>query len=268
MKRVLPVVLGAVVALVAGCATTTGVRVGAAPLASAAPSASAPDVPPGEVYSPEAAHAKQVAMLALVHIPAGSTQLTASPTPDLTGVQTTASDNFLDLPTWWSVPLSRDAYITYLTQNPPAGFSYGGGGSSTIVNSNNYTQTSLDSPDAQIIVSYQSVAADRVDIRVDAQVIWLPVKTVAEMIPTTLARATLAYTGPSSTFGTGDTTPKPKHKTVVLTGAKLRRLIAALNPLPTEAPGERSCPADFREQAVITMRFDGQKVVDQLDIGG
>ena len=115
-----------VVALVAGCATTSGVRVAAAPAASAQPTTPATALP-GEVFSPEAAHAKQVAMLALVHVPPGSTELPVSPTTDLTHAQSIGADNFLDLPTWYSVPMSQTQFAAYLKANPPQGFAGGGG---------------------------------------------------------------------------------------------------------------------------------------------
>ena len=113
-----------------------------------------------------------------------------------------------------------------------------------------------------IVVYYESMGAAQVDIRVDAQVIWLPPKTDAERIPATLARATLSYSGPSGSFyGTGDTTPKPKHAKVIVTGPRLRKLIAILNGAATLSDGIGGCTADFGEQATITMSFGGHKVV-------
>jgi hypothetical protein len=244
-----------VIGLLAGCATTSGVRVGAAPAASTQPSATAL---PGDVFSPEAAHAKQVAMLALVHVPTGSTQLTVSPTTNLNNAQSVGVDNFLDLPTWYTVPLSSTDFAAYLKANPPDGFLGGGGGTGNGVTMVEYAQGPNQSQYATILVYYQAVGPDQVDIRVDADVIWLPPKTPAEKIPATLARATVAYTGPTGSFGgTGDTTPKPKHATVAVTGPRLHKLIAILNALPTESNGIGGCTADFGERATIRMSFGG-----------
>ena len=255
-----------VVALLTGCASTTGVRAGTAPETSAAPSAATPVVPAGEVHSAAEGLAKATAMLTLVHLPAGATKLAASPTPDLAQVQSTASDNFLDVPAFYSVPVTAKAFASYAKTLKVAGFGPGPGSFGGTVTMDGFSSDTVGWH-ALVLVSYQDVGG-HVDVRVDGQVIWLPVKTAAELIPVTVKAATLAYTGPMSSFGTGDTSPKPKDKTVLVTGTKLHQLIVALNGEATVAPGESSCPENNGEIAVITLHFGGQKVVDSVSLSG
>ncbi|BEP13618.1 hypothetical protein acdb102_19290 [Acidothermaceae bacterium B102] len=239
--------------------TTSAVRADVPPPATA--------VTPGEVHSAADGVAKATAMLTLVALPPGATNLVVSPTPDLAGAQSTASDNFIDVPAFYSVPVTKAAFATYLTTLTIAGFSHGLGSFGGNTTMDGFVSDTVGW-DALILIYYQDVGG-HVDVRVDGQVIWLPNKTAAEMIPLTLPRASLAYTGPTSSFGrTGDTTPKPKHAHVVLTAGKLRKLITALNALSTVAPGESSCPAGFGEMATITMSFGGHKIVARVFLDG
>src|SRR4051812_47700209 len=112
-------------ALIAAFATSSGVRAEAATAASIWPSAAAPVVPAGEVHSPAEGLAKATAMVSLVALPAGSTTLPVSPTPDLATAQSTGSDNFIDVPAFYSVPVTDVAFATYLKTLTVAGFSPG-----------------------------------------------------------------------------------------------------------------------------------------------
>ena len=151
------------------------------------------------------------------------------------------------------MPLSATGFAAWLTANPPQGFSGGGGGFGNQVTSVEYGQVSLQDEDAILVVYYQPVAAGQVDVRVDAQV------------PTTLSRTILTYTGSTGRSGlTGDTTPKPQHATVVITGPRPHKLIAVLNGMSTESNGIGGCGEDLGETATFGMSFDGHKIVYSL----
>ena len=74
-----------------------------------------------------------------------------------------------------------------------------------------------------------------VGVRVDAQVVWLPVRTAAESLPKTGARATLASTLWGATVSS--------TSAVALGPAESNRLASMLNAMPTRSDATHGCPA-------------------------
>ena len=100
---------------------------------------------------------------------------------------------------------------------------------------------------------------DSVDVRADAQVIWLTPKSPYDTIAPGAGPATLAYTGPGGT----------PRRTVTLTDAELAKLASAINALEILPPGPAwSCPMDTGEHAVLTLHTGGHTQAFDIQLLG
>lgn len=213
-------------------------------------------VPVDSIHSKAAAAALAEDALNLVTFPAGSTRLATRPalgTPDLNQLQSITS--LVSRTRWWSVPgLVADA-TAYFTANPPAGLT-------------------IEEPQGGPTIAWTTGAAaafglnadlvqdgDHVDVSLGSQVIWTPAKTAIETIPASVTSATLDYDGSGYNYFGLDSRR-------VVTGATLAQLRAAINPNPTGWIGGRSCPADFGDDATLTMRYSGHAVVFTIATSG
>jgi hypothetical protein len=222
------------------------------------------------VHSPAAAAAQADADLALVVLPAGALPHAGSPNSRLDNpAQSVAVGSLVDHNLWWTAPGTMAGFLAFLQAHPPQGFTHDmtGSGGTDQVTTWGYNRNG--SQDETLLVSVIR-DGDHVDVRADAQVIWTPDKTSAEIIPPTLTSATFDYKGPMAhSFGSDTTTPKPAHAHRVLTGTVLRRVAAAVNALQTEPAGaEYSCPADNGEAGKIRAFYGGQHVTFDLSFTG
>jgi hypothetical protein len=224
-----------------------------------------------DVHFAGAASALADADLGLIQLPAGAIQLAGSPNTALDQPsQITAVTSIVDHNLWWTVPGSQKAFLAYLASHPPQGFDQyltSSGGSSSALTWG-YGRGGLGSNETLLITVVQ--VGDDVDVRADAQVIWTPDKTPAEIIPATLASATFDYKGPMpGSYKDDSTTPKPAHAHRVLTGKALRRVAADLNSLPTQAlGGEFNCPMDTGERGQVHAVYGGQHVTFDIALSG
>jgi hypothetical protein len=223
---------------------------------------------PGDVHTLAAAQAKAQLMLPLLALPPGSAITAASTSPLLqyaNAYPATTPDFVGQATQWWTVP-GTDAQLTaYLkTLDVPGfslGFSYEGNAQSAALAA--FQQPGLAvNADATLSVEHVQLGA-QVVARVDAMVVWLPLKSALEVVPRTVKSAVLDYSDVPPTpppFGGGDTTPRPRHAHKVVTGAALRRIIAAIDDAHPAVPFESSCPQGIDETATLAFHYSGHKV--------
>lgn len=289
---------GAVVVLLSGCAsasqvahtqaTTSPAPSTAGPPASVTPTSIAPPStgatpsaiptqlgpaggdqpgPQGQLYSKHAALLRAAADLALVHVPPGSVQQQGKLPAALTkmsegiGAETAREDE------WWTVPGTAAAVSAWILKHPPAGF-VTGDRSGDIHGETTYDYDYPQGVAAPETLLGISVAqdGDRVDVRAQAQVVYLPTRTPVETIPASVTSAEAVYQPPNQGLAT-NVTPSPR-RTATVTGADLRLLITTLNGLDGQSPVMHSCPAPDGEEAFVTFGYGGHRVVFHVELNG
>ncbi len=142
---------------------------------------------------------------------------------------------------FWTAAGTVGSTIAYLQAHPPAGMTAAGsgtaGGPGVPPNESLYFQSSeLRSVDYTVIAFHGGVA-----VRVDAQVLWAPIRDPADDVPAspTSVDVLLVRRNPQLHQGA----PTVHH---ILTGAAARRLAAFVNRLPRAVPTNYvGCPADM-----------------------
>ena len=212
-----------------------------APLALASPAAPTPDT-----EQARAAEAADVAnsLLGLVTLPVGATHVTSAPAPELTAApEFSMTKRMAVAHEFFTVPGSIDSVLTFVQTHLPAGFTSDGGG----YGGNPYSadvlligRSTSAFAEPWLMVS-ATQAGGLIGVRVSSQVVWLPVRTAAEIIPSTVQSATLVgmnYTQSAS------------NKTVNLDATQARALAAIINALPTASDAEHHCPPITSETTV------------------
>lgn len=211
---------------------------------SSGPSAS-PSVPLASASSDagreQVAHTVATRLLAEVHLPSGSTQVSSAPAPMLTAPAAfPMSPNLVDVSAWWTAPGSVDDLIAYVQAHPPAGLDGSGGGYGGGSTELTFGGTSTADYAAPQLVIVATASGGRVAVRADAQVIWRPARTAAETVPTDVSAATVARSSDAS------------RRMVVLNDKQRRAVAGLLNNLDTVAPARHGCPAII---SVTTITF-------------
>ena len=224
--------------------------------------------PDGELYSKHAAQLRLDADLAGLHLPPGavrqSTPLPKAVTQSSSyiGLETAALD------TWWSLPGTAADVITYLKSHPPTGFGIANINSTlTLHGESGLEFVPLASKGPQTLFE-AGIAQDgeRVDIRVQLQVGYLPTRTAIETIPASVSTGSAVYQPP--TWGLpNNATPAPR-RTATLSAADVRVIADALNGVDARSPIEHSCPAPSGEEAWFTFRYSGHTVVFHVALNG
>jgi hypothetical protein len=200
-------------------------------LVLASPAAPSPDTE--QARTTEAAYIAN-ALLPLVTLPTGATQVTGPPTPQLTAApESEMTKRMAVAHTFYTVPGSIDSVLAFVQTHLPAGFTSQGGGSGGSPYTADVLLVGAATPAFEQPWLMVSAAQDGglIGVRVDSQVVWLPVRTAAENIPATVSGATLVNQG------TG-----PAAKTVTLDATQARTLAAIINALPTASDAEHGCP--------------------------
>ena len=216
VRRAALVITALAIAL-AGCASKT-VESSAPASTSTAPSAigsppsaqlsaqaltlNSPAAPSPDTEKARAAEAALVAnsLLRLVNLPAGATPVTSPPAAGLTAApESEMTKRTAVAHTFFTVPGTIDSVLTFVQTHLPAGFTSNGGGSGgppytaeVIL----YGEPTLAFQPPWLMVSV-GLSGSLVGVRVDSQVVWLPIRTAAEFIPATVQGATLVATGDS-----------------------------------------------------------------------
>jgi hypothetical protein len=226
-------------------------------LVLASPAAPSPDTE--QARTTEAGYIAN-ALLPLVRLPTGATQVTSPPAPELTAApEFEMTKRMAVAHTFYTVPGSIDSVLTFVQTHLPAGFTSEGGGSGGQPYAANVLLVGEATPAFEqpwLMVSAAQAGA-QIGVRIDSQVVWLPVRTAAEVIPPTVQSATLVDQGAG---------PGPAAKTVTLDAAQARTLAAIINALPTASDAEHGCPA-ITSYATLTFASTPKIVVTESACG-
>ena len=176
------------------------------------------------------------ALLGLVTLPVGATHVTSPPAPELTAApEYEMTKRVAVSQTFYTAPGSIESVLAFVQTHLPAGFTsdgggYGGNPYSAYVDIHGVQTLAFAQPELMVSAAQ---AGERIGVRISTQVIWLPVRTAAEIIPTTVQGATLALSG----SGPGSAT-----KSLTLTATQAQALAAVINRLPTASDAEHGCP--------------------------
>jgi hypothetical protein len=186
-----------------------------------------------------------------VQLPAGAVVSATAPTQVLAEAQNSpGSKNLVEATRFYTVPGSIDAVLAYAQAHPPSG-AYFNGTSSTgednVVTSKGITFGSIATHDyAAPRVSVVAVPIGaKVGVRIDAYLIWRPLRTLAEYAPVNATSATACPGGldcPKATLNTQDA----------------RELAAFFNSLDTVAPSDAygGCESGSSGSGATHITFD------------
>ena len=161
-----------------------------------------PAAPTPDTEQARKAEAAELAnsLLHLVTLPAGATPVTSPPAAGLTAAPESQETNRMAVAhTFFTVPGTIDSVLTFVQTHLPAGFTSNGsgwGGPPYTAEVDLYGEPTLAFQQPLLMVSAR-LSGPLVGVRVDSEVIWLPVRTAAEFIPTTVQGATLVAAGDS-----------------------------------------------------------------------
>jgi len=235
-------VLGGVgmVALLAGCGTVSA-GPATAPVTSVAAAQQTPQ---------QRAVADSASLLASFVPPPQAVRTTRAPVSLLAGAPTEpASANVVTRIGWWQVAGQPATVLEWIKAHQPSGFSdAGGGGVGRIVPGSapapirplpNRQVSFLDftRPDVPgVLVDRTVIAAvvadgrDRTAIGVYAQVLWLPARTAASLIPAAARLVTITPLSGSAPPAATD------HQVTITDRTQLTRIAAVVNALPSQLP--------------------------------
>jgi hypothetical protein len=228
-----------------------------APLVLASPAAPSPDTE--QARTAEAAYIAN-SLLDLVTLPAGATHVSTPPAPALTAApESEMTKRMAVAHTFYTVPGTIDSVMTFVQTHLPAGFSNSGGGSGGPPYSADLMLVGESTPafgQPWLLVSATQDGA-LIGVRVDSQVVWLPVRTAAEFVPSAVPGATLVGTSYGQAVS---------NKTVTLDSTQARALAAIINALPTASDAEHGCPA-ITHDATLTFTSTPKIVVTESGCG-
>lgn len=170
-------------------------------------------------------------------------------------IQSPDSPNLIDKPSWWQVPGQPKQVLAWERAHLPHMFTPNGTGSSGGPKPPIMWDDQYSLPDVPNLLAWPSLLVGAVsaghgttDIRVDAQVVWVPAKPAAERVPSAAKVVTVTVlTEP----GVG-----PIHlagPVTVSDPAKVRRIAAMVDGLSVNPPAVSSCPA-FMNGVSLTFR--------------
>jgi len=137
----------------------------------------------------------------------------------------------------FTLPSSVDSatVFAFVQDHLAAGFTNSGGGSGDGPEDVVFEGVPTDAFEAPQLMVTTEQAGNLMGVRVDAQVVWLPVRTAAETLPKTGASATLASTESGVTVSS--------TSAIALGPAESNRLATILNAMPTRSDAKHGCPA-------------------------
>lgn len=245
-------------------------------LASAGTAVAAPAIPgppqfQGDLFSPFRAAVRAHALLGYLPLPATATPAKAS--PSLPGAHDVPSQDRVVRSRWWTVPGTAAQLAAFLQTHIPDGFD---APVVTVaphhaVHLSYATQATFPAHNF-LDVTYLPGAA-QVQLRVDAEVVWLPRRSPLELVPLTTraveidVRPTFADSGLSS-----------RHL-VARGGEIFGKLVPQLDDAPASPPGQTGCPPvldgwtttlTFRigHRVVVFRWFDGGCDVMSVTVNG
>jgi hypothetical protein len=239
-----------------GASATAGAG-SVAPLILNSPAAPSPDTE--QARTAEAAYIAN-SLLGLIALPAGATQVTSPPTPYLTAApEFSMTERMAVAHTFYTVSGTVDSVLAFVQSHLPNGFTSDGAGSggSPYIADLLLLGESTPAFDQPWLMVSATQAGSLIGVRVSSQVVWLPVRTAAETIPTTVSGATLVGMSYDQA-GTNETVP--------LDATQARALAATINALPTATDAEHHCPA-ITSQTTLTFASTPKIVVTDTICG-
>ena len=197
-------------------------------------------------------------LLSGVGIPPGAVDHDGGPVGALVGpAQQPMSDNLIDVANSWVVPGTLYDDLAYLKQHLPSGLTLDGARVGSPVSGGTGGSQSLfyraaagpDDQGAELLLTAASDSAGGVDLRVDVQDVWQPIRPASDLVPATVSGATLV-----SRTGLTTTPPAPTTTTVHVNRAAAQHIAEMLNALPTQAGG--AAPGAGPPNATISITFD------------
>lgn len=246
----LRVALAFVVVLAAGCT-------GAGSSASRTPP---PSIVAPSTVSPAPADPRSVALdestrlIGAVLLPPGARPMTRAPVPTLRSAPTRPSSPYLlDVPRWWSLPISASSALSWLHAHPPRGLrlsstgsGVGPGGPSGFLSYSDRTAPSYSL--ATLVLDVAPDGRGGSALRSDGQTLWVPSRPAAEAVPTDVSAVRLiAYRG------SGCCAARHVLAHRMVRGAKAAELARLANALLRDNRGVVNCANDtgFRISAMF-----------------
>ena len=221
-------------------------------------------------HSPRAVTQRAVArLLAAAPVPPSATRAAKAPVAALAKpLSEPASTNLVRRTAWWVVPGGVDQALAFVTAHRPAGVTASGsqesgGGSGPTVRGLTFDATGRQwrRPDtyAQFELSVAATAdGNRTVLRVDAEAIWLPARSASARIPDSVTSVDVVEYRGDGSIALRRTLP----------AGPARRLADEINALPTQPPGEYSCPMDDGRTDGLTLHAPGRAIAVRVAVTG
>jgi len=171
-------------------------------------------------------------LVAGVSLPAGAVARSSAPTPILAEpMNSPGSENLIDVTRFYTVPGTIDSVLAYAKAHPPAG-AYADGTSSSSDSNDVISQGimfgAIATPDyaAPVVSVVATKLGAGIALRVDAFLVWRPLRTVAEDAPGDASSARACYGGGDCPLS-------------LLDRSDAGELAAYFNSLDTQIPGDR-----------------------------
>lgn len=201
-----------------------------------------PPIPVNDSEQARKTEATEIAreIVAGVTLPPGAVKVTEPPAPDLTAAPTTEdTQRMATAYALFTMPRGTTSatLADFVDAHLPAGFTHTGEGAARGGPNGDVEYTSYEGAPTgafevpQLLVTTEQ-AGGVTGVRIDAQVVWLPVRSAVETVPTTGVSVTLR-----------DLYPPPSAAGIALGQAESSRLAAILNGLPTASDAKGHCPA-------------------------
>jgi len=257
MRAILPVITAAAITaaaamVLAGCGTAHVPAAAAARATTASTTAAARQTPK------QRAEADAAAILASFAVPPGATKLSSAPSAGRGALKQPFSSPFtLDLvddAAWWLAPGQPLQVLGWEQAHLPSRFSTASGPGTETYKGRafawgyDFTLPAITGVLNSRGLTVEAVAAGngKTDLRVDAQVSWIPTRAASEVVPSAARAVTVSLLANSNSG-----LPGP----VTITGpARVRALTAFIDGLPLFPPGPRSCPMYMGDTLVLTFR--------------
>jgi hypothetical protein len=208
------------------------------------------------------AAAEQVADLVLhrVKLPPSSEGNRTAPSPALGNPpQRPATPDLAEATDFANASGTVAGTVAFFERHRPAGYTASGSGQGSSNTGTGQVATVMDAlgdmppgvASAQLLLSATQVSAQRVGIRVDAQVTWLPPKPAGLTVPARDTTAVVSITETASPSQVASEHLPAPRRIVVSAPSQVERLRDAADGLVPAVPGVRSCPADLGTGYVV-----------------
>jgi hypothetical protein len=252
MRAILPVVAGAAVIALAGCATAPAPAAGAAHPTTTSSAAAARQTPK------QRAEADAAAILASFAVPPGATKLSSAPSAGRGALKQPGSSPFspdlVDDAGWWQAPGQPLQVLAWEQAHLPPRFSTIAGPATRTYRGVAYAWGyDFSLPAITGVLNSRGLAVEAVaagdgktDLRADAQVTWIPTRAASEAVPSGARAVTLSLRADGKSGLPGPVT--------ISDPARVRALTAFVDGLPLFPPGPMDCPMYLGDTLVLTFR--------------